>query len=294
MLLIYSDESGINYETKSGFFVDGPYAFWAGLLISESKYFHLERMFYDLVLKEHGLKNWQEKELHATDMWNNVKNDHQEKEKLKNYFEELVQLITKLSIPVVFGVQKKTEVAKEREELVQCRYAFLHALEHQLSSINETGVLIVDKGNQEDPMEGLVYDRTKWRYNPGDESVSLFPSKFIFESRSCFLLDQVHYVDSKKSLFAQLTDHVAFIIQRVFTYAYLKYFNHGSMLVADISKVPISRETFSFFLRNVTSAHFDKKIKDVSFSFMGSIAKETMRLDAEYLSPGYLSSLVNR
>ena len=293
MLLVYSDESGINYDKKNGFFVDGAYAFWIGLLISEAKYFHLERMFYDLVLKEHGVKNWQEKEMHATDMWNAAKNDPQKKEQLSNYFEELIQLVSKLSIPVVFGVQKKTETAKNKEELIQCRYAFLHALEYQLSSLNETGVLIVDKSDTADPMEGLVYDRTKWRYNPGDESTPLFPSKFIFESRSCFLLDQVHYVDSKKSLFVQLTDHVAFVLQRVFTYAYLRDFNNGSMPAADLSKVPISKETFSFFLRNATCAHFNKKIKDVSFSFMRNIAIDTARLDAAYLTPAYLSSLVD-
>ncbi|MEO6306009.1 MAG: hypothetical protein ABIP51_22875 [Bacteroidia bacterium] len=69
MQLIYTDESGINYKNKDGLFNDGPYIFYGGICIDEKKYFHLERMFVDLIRDFFSIEIWQTEEIHASDMW---------------------------------------------------------------------------------------------------------------------------------------------------------------------------------------------------------------------------------
>ena len=49
MQLIYTDESGINYSNTDGLFKDGPYIIYGGICVDEKKYFHLERLFIDLI-----------------------------------------------------------------------------------------------------------------------------------------------------------------------------------------------------------------------------------------------------
>lgn len=52
MRLIYVDESGINHKRDDkDSFLDGPFIVWGGLAVADSKYFHLERMFIELVNK---------------------------------------------------------------------------------------------------------------------------------------------------------------------------------------------------------------------------------------------------
>src|SRR5260221_6310004 len=108
MILAYIDESGTNFSQDSnGYFnVDGPYAIWTSVLISEKKYFDVERGFQDLAKKYIGT-NANKNELHATKIWTNRKNAPGQEEKVKQYFEELFQFTSKLHIPVVFGIQQK-------------------------------------------------------------------------------------------------------------------------------------------------------------------------------------------
>jgi len=70
MILVYTDESGINYELHNKFFRDGPFIIRGGMCIDDTKYFHLERMFIQLIEDYFGIDNWQKQEIHATNIWN--------------------------------------------------------------------------------------------------------------------------------------------------------------------------------------------------------------------------------
>lgn len=287
MLLIYSDEAGTNYkkDDKTKFFNDGPFLIWVGILVPEIKYFHLERMFYDLINEIFGIKDLSKVEMHAHDVWHGNTSRFKPKKKRQQYFEELFQLIKKLEINIVVALEQKTQknISKyiQKKEKERCMYTFLHGLEHQLSRLNQTGVLISDEvlePGKEDPevlkrygdktiLERLFKDRVEWRYNPGSKRKSIITPKYSFESKSSFLLDRPHYVNSKDSLFIQIADHVVYVCQRVFTYEYLKVFsnNNNKFPTPDISKVPISISTLQFLYDNFFIGSYDHSQQDIMF-----------------------------
>jgi hypothetical protein len=141
-----------------------------------------------------------------------------------------------------------------------------------LSREKETGLIIADIIDYGDTVEGdrprqrklldeLLYERMRWRINPKSDIEPLIASKYKFESQSCFLLDDIHYVHSKHSIFIQIFDVVIYAVMRVFT-----YLNQG-IIKADITKVPITVDTFRLFLLDNTSfACFDSTKKDVSYT----------------------------
>jgi len=270
MLLVYTDESGINYQRKKKSFVDGPFIVWGGLLIPEEKYFQLERLFYDLIKKELGITNWEDIEIHATDIWLQ-RGDFKtlSDKKARRYFEELIQLLVKLDIKIVAGVKKKSlglrsKISKDKE-VGMAIYAFLTGLEHSLSKKNETAILIADASSDEtnlSSLEKLYFEKTKWRYNPGAKKTTIIKSKFFFESLSCFLLDQVHYVDSSRSLFVQISDNATYVIRRVFEHSF--YRHNGKLgIVADENKVPITSQDFRWLSKNILLCMFDEDKNDV-------------------------------
>lgn len=275
MLLIYIDESGINQSlSNNNFYNDGPFIIWSGVFIPEKKYFHLERLFYDLAKNILGVNDWQSKELHATDIWQR-KGDFQNtsEAKVKKYFEEVFQLLSKMDLRMCFTLQQKNPKLRSSrskgEEMRRSIYAFLHGLEYQLSAVDETGVLIADgeviNSEEYTEMGKLLLDRTKWR-NLGRKRLRVIP-KYRYETQSCFILDQVNYTDSKKSLFIQLEDHICFVLNRVFTYLYLQQIPKKG-IQADINKVPLSPDTFRFYLGQTTPllVHWDEVKKDVTMT----------------------------
>lgn len=280
MMLIFIDESGVSFERNGSMFQDGPYALWAGLMVPENKYFHLERTFYDLMRRVLKLKDWGSVELHATDIWHGKGGFSDLSLKHRQlYFDELFQLLAKLEINVVVGIQQKNPKAKskasksKRETFMRAQYSMLHGLEYRLSHLNETGVLIADDGDHTKHLSKLVFDRTKWRYNPGKiKAGRSINSKYYFESQSCFLLDQLHTVDSKESFFIQLTDQVTFVLQRVFTYLYLKRYPKAN-ITADIAKVPVTLATYNFFCQrtNPLIATYKTEVRDVTLEELSRV-----------------------
>jgi len=279
MLLIYIDESGISREKVGGFWKDGPYIIWSCILIPENKYFHVERLFYELAKKLLNIKNWQKEELHANEIWNQGIKGKRKMDDVKKYFDELFQLISKLNLNIVFGIQQKNdnpcndkEISNENNKAI---FSFLHGIEYRLSDMEETGILIADGSKEKErnvnisynDFEKMVFSRLQWRYNPGAIKEIIIESKYEFETNSCFILDQLHYADSKDSLFIQLSDHIAFVLQRVFTFKYLQNF-HLAGVPADIAKVPVSSDTFITFVQNtkLLMAFYDEKIKDIRFT----------------------------
>ena len=287
MVLIYIDEGGINQSSNNGFYKDGPYIVWSGIFVPQGKYFHLERLFYDLAKNILGVKDWQKKELHATDIWHRTGDFSKITEaKSKKYFEELLQLIGKMNLKIIFSLHQKnkslrSEISK-KEELRKSIYAFLHGIEYSLSELNETGVLIADRSEEGDytEMQTLLLDRTRWR-NLGINRFKL-RTKYMYESKSCFILDQVNYSDSKKSLFIQLEDSICFVMQRVFTYLYLKQFPKKG-IVANIDLVPVSPDNFKFFFNwsKPLLTYWNNKIRDINLI---SFADNSLFVDSEFLN----------
>ncbi|MBI3577516.1 DUF3800 domain-containing protein [Candidatus Gottesmanbacteria bacterium] len=276
MLLVYIDESGISYEkNKKGYFVDGPYAIWSGVLINDSKYFHIERSFFDLVEK-YIQKSLRKEEIHASVLWNHANKKTTAfiiKERIKKYFEELFQLLAKFHVRVVFSVQQKNpglgkgEGTSMDEELERARYSFLHILEHELALLNETGILIADFEKDDAPehgkelkdqlnkMKDLVLQRTLWRVKGNPKKMPRLLPKFEFEYRSNFILDQLHYVDSKESPYIQLVDHICYVLRRALECIYLSNYANENRPICNPDIVPISESTFNFFVK-ASLCHF--------------------------------------
>lgn len=276
MILIYTDESGINYEIQNNFFKDGPFIIWGGMCVDDSKYYHLERIFIQLIDSYFKIGDWLKQEIHACDIWNrqNFFSQCTESE-IKGFFEEVVQVVCKLHTCCIFGIRLKSRDAdkdKKRLEIAKAVYAFLHGLEYFLSQEKETGLIIADIIDYCDKVEGdesrkrkildeLLYERMMWRINPKADIKSLIPSKYRFEAQLCFLLDDVHYMHSKHSIFLQIFDVVIYIMMRVFTYLYLTV---NPIIEADIKKVPITIDTFQHFVgRNTSFNIFEDSASDV-------------------------------
>jgi hypothetical protein len=251
MQLIYTDESGINYSNNQGLFKDGPYIIYGGICVDEKKYFHLERIFLDLIKTYFSIDDWRAEEIHATNMWNLKGHFSKYTQKIiLSFFNELLQILVKLDIQTVIGKQKKTVNANsdtQQKEEAMAIYCYLHGIEQYLSKKSETGIIIADEkqSRQESIFSKIFYDRSSWRIAPNIITTPLITSKFEYESRLCFLLDNIHYVNSKNSLFNQIVDIVLFIIMRVWTYQRLRI---DKTVPADITKVPVEKDTFTYFV----------------------------------------------
>lgn len=296
MLLIYVDESGNTWEKLNDFFKDGPYVLHTGILINQEKYFHLERLFYDLFSSILGIKDWQVVELHASDIWKREGYFKKFSESIvRKYFAEFLQMLAKFSIKVVIGLQQKdkfiTSVASQIKQVRYSQYALLHGLEHSLAEINETGVIISDAGDKIKSLSDLLYKRSQWRYNPGADRRRIrdLPG-FRYETRSCFILDQMHFVSSKDSFFVQIVDHVSYVFQRVLTYSYLKAFPQKN-IIPRMEDVPVTKDNFTFFVKDVRVAEYKLGLKDVSFSNLVDICLFNRRAADEYLPLGFMRDI---
>lgn len=270
MLLAYVDESGINYQKNRGYWEDGPYAIWTSILITEKKYLDIERCFQDLA-KIFLPKDLQENEYHGEIIWSYISQHPNYKSRITQYFEEMLQLNAKLRVPVIFGIQQKNpRIYSKRSiehELKQARYSLLTLMEHKLSELNETAIIVSDSEGKQEKLKDLVFQRTKWRYSPSTKRITGIRPKYLFEFHSNCILDQLHYVDSKSSLLMQYTDNLCFVLRRALEQLYLVYFpkQGNSQPSADINKVPITENTFNLFLQlcNVSYAFYNQEIKDV-------------------------------
>lgn len=295
MLLAYIDESGINYKKENNYFKDGPFIVYCAMLIPDNKYFHLERLFCELAKKGIGIKNWKSIEAHATDIWarKGIFN-YLTQDKVKKYFEELFQLLTKLKIDIIISLNyknaKSTSLKQQENEKKLCKFSLLHGIEHRLSEQNETAIIIADQSDEisDEIMDNLLYERTYWRYNPGERKKNIKYSKYFFETLSCFILDRVHYMDSKQSLFLQIIDHITFVLRRIFEYVYISN-NPETNIKPELNKVPITSDTFCYMGNKIILTVYDNKIKDVTFFNLDKIVEEKT-----YLNRSTLLNLINR
>lgn len=70
MHLLYTDESGISDKLNDNLFIDGPYVLLGAICVDDRKYFHLERMFIDLISFYFKIEDWVTQEIHASEIWN--------------------------------------------------------------------------------------------------------------------------------------------------------------------------------------------------------------------------------
>lgn len=284
MILIYTDESGINFQYKNNVFKDGPWLIYGGILINEKKYFHLERLFLAIIDEYFGITDWSKLEIHATEMWN--RKGYFEKfpqEIIFKFFEELIQILVKLEIETPIGIEYKPFTVDPIEKnltMMKSINSFFHLIESHLAKNSETGIIISDQSGtdlEKNIFEKIFKERVSWRSNPNRKIEPSIRLKYQYEARSCFILDNIHYVDSKTSIFNQISDIVLFIIMRVFTYQDLRLTKY---LKPDLNKVPISSSTFTyFFLNSLSIATYQNLSHDIMFlrkeSFENLISSQT-------------------
>ena len=274
MLLGYIDESGTSYEKKKKkWFVDGPYGIWSCVLISEQKYFHFERTFQDIA-RRFLPATLRKPELHACEIWNARHDNTVTDTKVRKYFEELMQFATKMHPTVLFGIQQKNIQLRasnsQKNQLEKAQYSLLSLLENVLAEMDQTAVLVADEEAGTETLRKLVSQRTKWRFNPPSATELGGRPKFLFEARSNFIVDQLHYVDSKESLLMQFSDHICFVLRKALEQLYLLNFNPipndpNDRPNPDKSHVPVTDGTFNYFVEacNVRFAYYSEKEKDV-------------------------------
>ncbi|TGK77683.1 DUF3800 domain-containing protein [Leptospira noumeaensis] len=274
MILIYTDETGINYKVENNQFIDGPYIIYGGLCLNDVKYFHLERLYLNLIAEHFGITDWKTQEIHATDLWSRKGNFATfDKKQIKNFFEEVFQLITKLNINVLIGYQYKTiteEKNLKEREIGKSITSFFHLVESYLSKINETGIIVSDNQNNSRILSDSIFttifkEKTSWRSNPSETRKPFIETKYTYESRSCFLLDNIHYVNSKDSIFTQVVDIVLFVIRRVLIYQDLRI----TAKKPDLEQVPVDRGTFQLFLQSAFHlAGYSESQNDIIYTTM--------------------------
>ena len=290
MILAYIDESGKNYKKdKHNYFTaDGPYGLWSCILVDEKKYFDVERTLQDLS-KKYLKIDPRKKELHATDIWESRKISQEKEKEVRYYFEELIQFISKMRIQVIFGVQQKNPSLKRdnrtiEKELAKAQYSLLTLLEYELAKMREPAVLVADLDpSSREGLKNLVFQRTKWRFQPPSRKIKSVKPKFLFEFQSHYIVDQLHHVQSQDSLLMQFSDNICFVLRKVLEHLYLLNFPKydGSRPMADKNEVPITDSTFNSFVNfcEVKFAYFDEKVKDVSMGDLFNLSRENYQFE---------------
>jgi hypothetical protein len=287
MILIYLDESGINYKIEDGFYRDGPFLIMGAMFISEDVYWSMERLFTQLIDKYFGIDDWLKTEVHATDIWHGdtIFGQVSIRER-KAFFDEFLQLCGKFHLPYLFSFVLKQQDQTDKEknsDMLRAAQCLLVNIEHRLAEIHQTGVLIcdsssaserlkivdiinIDISNQElSPSKALLkifYEMTSWRSTKKFPSFTIQP-KYVMEYMSAYLIDRVHFLNSSDSLFLQMCDIMTFLVQRLLTHDYLLVADN-KRIVED--KVPISRSGLSMMRNRMFACTYSQKDNDVSFT----------------------------
>jgi hypothetical protein len=288
MQLIYVDETGTGYErniTYPNYFTDGPFAIWVGIYVSENKFDQIERAFFELVAHYSEVSLNNSGECHAADIMK-----HENKQQVRDYFGEVGQLIAKMGIPITVGIQQKNilfaqehKTSEKENELYKARHCFLHSVEHKLAELDQKGLLIADdelprmeelnrkqllkyKRAEFEKLQLLVNERQQWK--TGRSPISRIRPKYIFEYRTNFIIDQLHYVRSKDSLLVQLTDNIAYCIRRYLEYTYLTLFNAENRPTPIRELCPIDDETMNLMAsrNSILAAYYYEQLQDVMFT----------------------------
>lgn len=79
-----------------------------------------------------------------------------------------------MHLPIISGVQQKNPnliankekiLTNKNLELDRARNSLLTLIEHKLAKLNETAIIVSDD-EADEKLKELLFERTKWRYNP--------------------------------------------------------------------------------------------------------------------------------
>jgi hypothetical protein len=248
MYLIYTDETGSSFNKEmDGSFRDGPFFIYGGLSIDINKYEEIENSFKDLCKYFLHIDNVFRTEIHASDIFYKqgcYKNLSSTEVLL--FYDEVLQLMAKFYVRMNIGITDKNAniFNNDAERSAASIHGFFYTLDQFLSEEGRRGLIIADeleefrlkeqtksdyfvflsdnknlfgkKGglNLSVILRRIFYERIN-RFT----EVSIPPIiklKYKYESKMYFILDNIHYVDSKLSIYTQLTDINLFIINILF------------------------------------------------------------------------------
>ena len=284
MILIYHDESGINYKIQDGFYSDGPFLIMGAMFIFEDVYWSMERLFTQLIDEYFRIDDWLKTEVHATDMWHGDGIFSRVPIlKRRAFFDEFLQLCGKFDLPYLFSFMLKhqEQTAKEKNlDMLRAVQCLLVNVEHRLATIHQTGVLICDSSSSSErlkivdilsmdisnremtPAQALLkqfYEMTSWRSIKKCPPFTIQP-RYSTEHMSAYLIDRVHFLNSADSLFLQMCDIITFLVQRLLTYDYLSIADK-KRIVED--KVPINRSGLSTMKQQIFPCTYSKTQSDI-------------------------------
>jgi hypothetical protein len=286
MILIYLDESGINYKIKDRFYPDGPFLIMGAMFIFEDVYWNIERLFTQLIDKYFGIDDWLKTEVHATDIWHgNTIFGRVPLPRRKDFFDEFSQLCGKFNLPYLFSFILKHQGRTDKEknlDMLRATQCLLVNIEHRLADIHQTGVLVCDSSSTSErlktvdiididisskglsPAQALLkifYEMTSWRSTKELPSFTIHP-KYVSEYMSAYLIDRIHFLNSSDSLFLQMCDIMTFLVQRLITHDYLLIADNKR---TDEDKVPISHSGLSMMISQIFPCTYSQTANDVSF-----------------------------
>lgn len=266
MILIYHDESGINYRIEDHLYVDGPFLIMGAMLVNEDVYWSMERLFAKLIDRYFNIRDWLDSEIHATDIWHgNSLSSQLSIPDRRNFFDEFLQLCGKFTLPYVFSFvlkQHNQTIPDRNSDILRSAWCLLTGIEGKLARIHQTGIIVcdshpsaadlsmqnirnldIDRQSLSAPQALLreFYEMTSWRTLDNIPSFTLQP-KYTMESMSVYLIDRVHFLHSYDSLFLQMCDLLTFIVQRCLVHDYLLVVHKDRI---DPDKVPVTEHGIS-------------------------------------------------
>jgi hypothetical protein len=289
VILIYLDESGINYKIENGLYTDGPFLIFGAMCINEDVYWNMERLFCELIDDYFKIDNWLENEIHATDIWAGTSvSIGLTIEKRRDFFDEFLQLCGKFELSFVYSYIPKVPnqtIEKKNLDMIKCAQCLLIAIEHKLAELHQTGVLVCDSSTNSESLkikEALTldikqkplsfsqvllrefYKRTSWRLTKKKIDPDIKP-KYRTEAMSAYLIDRIHFLSSDDSLFLQMCDIMTFIIQRSMAYQYLQIVAPNK---ADKNKVPFTDHGCGMMRDKVIPCYYSEENHDVSLQYL--------------------------
>lgn len=284
MILIYHDESGINYKIQDCFYLDGPFLIMSAMFIFEDVYWNMERLFTQLIGTYFRIDDWLKTEVHATDIWHGDGIFSQVPiRKRRAFFDEFLQLCGKFDLPCLFSFIPKHQgqtAKKKNLDMLRAVQCLLVNVEHRLATIHQTGVLICDSSSTSEglkivdilnldisnreltPAQALLkqfYEMTSWRSTKKLPSLTIRP-RYTTEHMSVYLIDRIHFLNSADSLFLQMCDIITFLVQRLLTYDYLSIADN-KRIVED--KVPINRSGLSTMKQQIFPCTYSQTQNDI-------------------------------
>jgi len=275
MFLIYTDESGTSFKKDEyGNFRDGPCLLYGGLAVEVGKLYMLESAFKALCNEILGIENIYEVEIKTGDIfYGKNRFEGLEFDKKEEFFREVLQLLAKFNVPMIAGlVYKDSNIFNSQlEKVASAIYAFFSALDTFLLEKGKYGIVIADEfGDNKDIKEirelldsknlvgkkggvklphllrRIFFEKLnrfrEYSFEP------IIPLRYRFESQIYSVVDNIHYVNSKFSVFNQLADIVLFLFNTALEVSERKeVFEDKKQMVKALT------EDFTYFLCNTRS-----------------------------------------